>query len=74
MPKIGKTKIAARYIETDDDKKRFEAKPKHVARGDPEKVRCLACDGSGVAAKQTQELFHNDEDSTCKNCNGNGWL
>lgn len=59
--------------------------PKHNAQHDKfkeavkelgceEKVKCLSCEGSGIANEIDIIHFHKDDDHACKNCKGKGWL
>ena len=73
---LDRFKKAARELECDEDEERFDADLKKIAKaGGKERVRCLACNGSGVADERTRKHFHlDDDDATCKNCGGKGWL
>ena len=69
-----KFKEAARELECDEDERRFDADLKKIAKAGKEKVKCLACNGSGIADESTQKHFHHDDDAACKNCKGTGWV
>ncbi|WP_338469204.1 hypothetical protein ROLI_040310 [Roseobacter fucihabitans] len=67
---LDRFKEAAREIGTDDDEAKFNEKlGKLVAR---EKVKCLACGGTGVMPVEDRKHFQDSEDTTCKNCKGAG--
>lgn len=67
---LDKFKKAARQLETDDDEERVNEKLSRLV--DREKVKCLACNGTGVMPVENRKHFQDDEDTTCKNCKGAG--
>lgn len=67
---LDRFKEAARESGADDDEAKFNEKLGKLVKR--EKVKCLACDGTGVMPIEGRKHFQDSEDTTCKNCKGAG--